>query len=286
MSEEVEVEGAVGAEGAVAVEEKGGEETFVDYMLSKIDNDEVKGAGFWKNLAGKDANEVGSYIKELHGFAGTKGDIPKKDAADEEWDSFHKKLGRPDSVEGYDFNMADDFKESIGEDAVPFFQKAIEGFKEQAFKMGASSEKAEGLVSWYLDMVSGDIKASNEELAKGEAERDTELRNEWGEGYDSMMSGVKALLKNNGMADENIQFAEESGLLRDPALATTLARIAAKFGDDPEIGHHQTNTMAGVKDQLFDVNEEIKGFIRSGTTIPTHIQEKRADLMGKLGENL
>ena len=32
----------------------------------EIDNDDIKSAGFWKNLEGKDDNEVGKYIKELH----------------------------------------------------------------------------------------------------------------------------------------------------------------------------------------------------------------------------
>ena len=48
-------------------------------MLSQIDNEDVKSAGFWKNLEGKDANEVGKYIKELQSFAVKKGDIPKDD---------------------------------------------------------------------------------------------------------------------------------------------------------------------------------------------------------------
>ena len=75
-------------------------ESFVDSMLSQIDNEDVKSAGFWKNLEGKDANEVGKYIKELQSFAGKKGDIPKSDASQEEWDAFYNKLGRPENVDG------------------------------------------------------------------------------------------------------------------------------------------------------------------------------------------
>ena len=70
-------------------------ESFVDSMLSQIDNEDIKSAGFWKNLEGKDANELGQYIKELNNFAGKKGDIPKSDATEEEWNAFYEKLGRP-----------------------------------------------------------------------------------------------------------------------------------------------------------------------------------------------
>jgi len=261
-------------------------ESFVGSMLSQIEDDEVKEAGFWKNLEGKDATEVGKYIKELQSFAGKKGDIPKSDASEEEWAEFYGKLGRPENIEGYDFTVGDEFRELVGEDSAPFFEKAVEGFKEQAFKMGASAEKAEELVDWYLGMVASELEESNTAMKEAEAEMDKELRQEWGEGYDGMMNGLTSMLKAHGMPEENLQFAMDTGLLKDPALATTLGKIATRFADDPEIGHHQTNTMAGVRDQLFDVNEQIKDYMKKGSKIPDHIQQKRVDLMTKLGENL
>ena len=290
MSEEVNDQVEEVAEEVVedAVEESTNTEpsSFVDSMLSQIDDEDIKEAGFWKNLEGKDATEVGKYIKELQSFAGKKGDIPKSDATEEEWAEFYGKLGRPENTDGYDFTIGDEFRELVGEDSAPFFEKAVEGFKEQAFKMGASADKAEGLVDWYLGMVAQELEESQAAYSEAEAEMDKELREEWGESYDGMMTGIEAMLKANGMPEENLQFARESGLLKDPALATTLGKIAARFQDDPEIGHHQTNTMAGVKDQLFDINQEIAEYIKTGTRIPSHIQEKRVSLMKKLGENL
>jgi len=261
-------------------------ESFVGSMLSQIEDEEVKEAGFWKNLEGKDATEVGKYIKELQSFAGKKGDIPKSDASEEEWAEFYSKLGRPESTEGYDFTVGDEFRELVGEDSAPFFEKAVEGFKEQAFQMGASAEKAEELVDWYLGMVASELEESNTAMKEAEVEMDKELRQEWGESYDGMMNGITSMLKAHGMPEEHLQFAMDTGLLKDPALATTLGKIATRFADDPEIGHHQTNTMAGVRDQLFDVNEQIKDYMKKGSKIPDHIQQKRVDLMTKLGENL
>ena len=260
--------------------------SFVSSMLEQIDDAEIKDAGFWKNLEGKDATEVGKYIKELQSFAGKKGDIPKPDATEEEWSEFYGKLGRPENTDGYDFTIGDEFRELVGEDSAPFFEKAVEGFKEQAFKMGASADKAEGLVDWYLGMVAQELEESEAAYKEAEAEMDKELRGQWGDSYDGMMNGIEAMLKANGMPEENLQYARESGLLKDPALAMTLGNIAARFQDDPEIGHHQTGTMAGLKDQLFDVNEQVKDYIRSGKKIPDHITQKRVDLMTKLGENL
>ena len=260
--------------------------SFVSSMIGQIEDAEIKDAGFWKNLEGKDATEVGRYIKELQSFAGKKGDIPKPDAAEEEWNEFYTKLGRPENTDGYDFTIGDEFAELVGEDSAPFFERAVEGFKEKAFELGASADKAEGLVDWYLGMVAQEIEESEAAMKEAEAEMDKELREQWGDGYDGMMNGVEAMLRANGMPEENLQFAKETGLLKDPALAMTLGNIAARFQDDPEIGHHQTNTTAGLTDQLFDVNQEISRYLKTGEKIPPHIQEKRISLMKKLGNNL
>ena len=100
--------------------------SFVSSMLDQIEDAEIKDAGFWKNLEGKDATEVGKYIKELQSFAGKKGDIPKPDASEEEWGEFYGKLGRPENIDGYDFTIGDEFRELVGEDSAPFFEKAVE----------------------------------------------------------------------------------------------------------------------------------------------------------------
>ena len=261
-------------------------ESFVDSMLSQIDNEDIKSAGFWKNLEGKDANEVGKYIKELQSFAGKKGDIPKSDATQEEWDSFYEKLGRPSDIEGYDFTVGDEFTEIVGEESKPFFEDAVEEFKKEIFKIGATADQAENLVDWYLGFVANSIEEDNKAVEENMQAMETELRKEWGDSYDGMMNGIEVMLEANGMPKENIEFAKEAGLLKDPSFAVALGKIATKFGDDPEIGHHQTNTMAGVRDQLFDVEQEVKEYLKTGKPIPKHISDKRMDLMNKLGENL
>tara|TARA_R100001015_G_C4593870_1_gene149185 strand:+ start:48 stop:920 length:873 start_codon:yes stop_codon:yes gene_type:complete len=249
-------------------------ESFVDSMLSQIDNEDIKSAGFWKNLEGKDANEVGKYIKELQSFAGKKGDIPKSDASQEEWDAFYNKLGRPEDVDGYDFTIGDEFTKVVGEESVPFFENAVEEFKQEIFKIGATAEQAEDLVDWYLGFVANSIEEDNKAVEENIETMESQLRKEWGDSYDGMMNGIEVMLKANGMPEENVEFAKESGLLKDPAFALALGRIATKFADDPEIGHHQTNTLAGITDQLFDVEQEVKEYLKTGTPIPTHIREK------------
>ena len=259
---------------------------FVDSMLEQIEDEDVKSAGFWKNLEGKNANEVGQYIKELNSFAGKKGDIPKKDASEEEWNKFYSKLGRPESPEAYDFDVNEDFKEAVGEEAMPYFEQAVKGFKEQAYKLGANTDQAEEMLDWYLSMMVDSTTAQKETLEEEAKQKDIELRKAWGDQYDGMERGIEALLRSNGMEDEHIEWAKKSGILKEPTLAITLGNIASRFEDDPEIGHHQTKTLAGLHDQLAEVNMDVMEYIKTGEKVPPHIAQKRKDLMDKLGDNL
>ena len=289
MSEEVQTEEVVETTEEVSneeVQETTEATSFVDSMLSQIDNEDVKSAGFWKNLAGKDANEVGQYIKELQSFAGKKGDIPKSDAKEEEWNAFYKKMGRPDSIEGYDFGINDDFKEIVGSETAEYFAQSIEDFKSEIFKLGATPKAAEDLVDWYLERSADQIQEANKIQEANAKEKEEELQKAWGDSYKGMQQSIEALLKANGMEDEHIEWAKSSGILSEPTLAITLGNIASKLGDDPEIGHHQTKTMAGIRDQLAEVEMDVANYIRTGQKIPAHIAQKRQDLMNKLGDDL
>ena len=263
-----------------------GSVAFVDSMLEQIDDEDVKNAGFWKNLQGKDANEVGQYIKELNSFAGKKGDIPKSDASEEEWAEFYKKMGRPEDVQGYDFSINEDFAEIVGEEAAGLYATAIEEFKSEIFKLGANTDQAEALVDWYLERAANTTIESKKALEESTQQKTDELKKAWGESYDGMNKSIEGLLKNNGMEDEHIKWARESGLLNEPTLAITLGNIANRFADDPEIGHLQTKTQAGIRDQLAEVNMDVTEYLKKGQPIPEHIAQKRQDLMDKLGDDL
>lgn len=288
MSEEVETPVEETVEEAVeeTTEQSSEELAFVDSMLSQIDNDEVKNAGFWQNLKGKNANEFGQYVKELQSFSGKKGDIPKEDASEEEWHEFRTKLGWKEDIKAYDFEPNDEFKEIVGEESYEYFDGVVGAMKESLHAQGLSPDQAESVIDTYLEFTANDLQNRNKNMEEVNKLQDTELRNKWGEGYDSILNGIKGLLSKYGMSDETIEAMESSGVLTEPDLALTLGKISAEFEDDPEIGHYHTKTDAGIREQLFDVNAEVLGYIKTGTKVPDHIAQKRKDLMEKLGDNL
>jgi hypothetical protein len=281
VSEEVATEEVVETTEEVSnekVQETESSNNFVDTMLSQIEDEDVKSAGFWKNLEGKGATEVGKYIKELQSFAGKKGDIPKKDASEEEWSAFYQKLGRPENIEGYDFGLNDDFKELVGEDAMPYFNQAVNGFKEKAFEMGANSDQAEEMLDWYLSLMADTTTEQKNQLQIETEKKDNELKKAWGDSYEGMERGIEALLRSNGMEDEHIEWAKSSGILKEPTLAIALGNIAAKFDDDPEIGHHQTKTLAGLEDQFLEAQAEFNEYFKKDGKAPAHVLKKYMDL--------
>ncbi len=260
--------------------------SFVDSMLGQIEDESIKSAGFWKNLEGKGATEVGQYIKELQSFAGKKGDIPKSNASEEDWNEFYSKLGRPENIEGYDFTIGDEFKEIVDESVLPQVESSVQALKEQAYSMGATSDQAEGLVDWYLNEIADNVTNQKSKYDEVQKDLSSQLEKEWGKEFDGILKGIDSMLLANGLAEEDLEMMRDSGLLNDPALAITLGKIAAKFDDDPEIGHHQTKTLSGLKDQLAEVNMEVSEYIKLGQKIPQHIFNKRQELMIKLGDDL
>ncbi len=289
MSEEVEttVEEVVEETSVEETTEQTSEEVaFVDSMLSQIDNEDIKNAGFWQNLKGKDANEFAQYVKELQSFSGKKGDIPKDDASEEEWNEFRSKLGWKKDIEAYDFEPNDEFKEIAGEESFEYFNGVVGKMKETLHAQGLSPDQAESVIDSYLEYTANDLQSRNKNLQEVNELQDAELRKEWGDGYDSILNGIKGLLSKYGMNDETIEAMETSGVLTEPDLAITLGKISAQFDDDPEIGHFHTKTDSGIREQLHDVNAEVLEYIKTGTKIPPHISQKRKDLMEKLGDNL
>jgi len=275
----VESEGTTTAEVVTSSEEL----AFSDKFVDSISNEELKSNKLWERLKGKDADEFAKYITELQSYNGRKGDIPKEDATPEEWAEFYGKLGRPESIEGYDFSLNKEFTDLVGEENTPYYQTMVDGFKEQAFELGLSAEKASGLVEWYLDKTATDINGVTEISSKQAEDNKAALDKEWGDSRPAIEGAVHALLSQKGA---DIEALKASGILSDPAIAIPLGKIASDLGDDPEIGHHMTNTMTGLQDQLSEARSEVMEYMKRGEHPPAHVKQRFNDLQVKLGDNL
>ncbi|MCK5608526.1 hypothetical protein KAR91_41980 [Candidatus Pacearchaeota archaeon] len=100
--------------------------------------------------------------------------IPGEDASDEDKNAFAMKMGRPETAEGYEIGKPQDWPEGVQ------YDEALDGqFKEAAFQMGLSGEKANALHGWYNNLV---LDAHNAEVQVEKAameKAENELKTAW-----------------------------------------------------------------------------------------------------------
>jgi hypothetical protein len=272
-------ETATEATEATATEEK----AFVDTFRESITDEGLRGEKMWKELEGKNADEVGRYMRELKAFAGKKGDIPKMDATEDEWNAFHMKLGRPETIDGYDFELSEEFKALVGEGQTAFYDQAMDMFKDAMFKRGVSNDGAEEFFNDYLNLIAEQHEAVAKITAERQQEAETLLKNEWGDNKEGIETGIKAMLKDKGgMSDEDLQQFEDLGLLKEPKLALALAKINSKFEDDPEMGDFMAQTNAGIMDQMHELQQKMAEEYATTGKYSEHTKAKWMQLNAKL----
>lgn len=88
--------------------------------------------------------DLAKSYKELQSFVGKpKYDVPAKDAAPEIMVEFYKKLGVPENVDGYTFDLPDTIKND------PAAQAAVKEFASVSHDLKLTAEQAKGIQGWY-----------------------------------------------------------------------------------------------------------------------------------------
>jgi hypothetical protein len=77
---------------------------------------------------------------------------------------------------GMILRLVTSFENWLGKIRLHSLRKRLKDSKNKHTQMGASAEKAEELVDWYLGMVAQEIEESNTAMKEAEEEMDKELR--------------------------------------------------------------------------------------------------------------
>jgi hypothetical protein len=134
---------------------------------------------------------------------------PGDDAKPEEHEAFAKAIGRPDAPEGYELKGMS-MPEGLAED-----EKLIDWFSKTAHEVGMPKAAARKLVERYNEMLSTELKASDEARNKVREEAKSHLKQAWGDKAPENLEKVKRLV---------VKFAGEEGLKR---------LVELGVGDDP-----------------------------------------------------
>ncbi|MFA5165583.1 MAG: hypothetical protein WC481_08500 [Candidatus Omnitrophota bacterium] len=179
--------------------------------------------------------DVGNVIKSYLGaqeLIGRKGIVAPKDENDVEgWNKVYDFLGRPKTAAEYKLAELTELKAPEG---FKLSDELVNGFKEQAHKLGYNARQTGELFKWF---VGSQVSEYNRLMQEKEGSRSTaekDLRSKWGAKYDQNLANIAKLIKAYADKDD-VKFIEE-GVGNDPRVIRLLSKFAEKMGEDGLLG--------------------------------------------------
>ena len=181
--------------------------------------------------------------------------IPGEDATDDEKNAFFSKMGRPETADGYEVGKPSDWPEGV-----PYDEGLEAAYKQKAFELGLSGDKAAAMYGWYNEL---SLKAlsDNDAAEKAAMEKATnELKDQW-KGDDFKVNTELAHRAYKQYAGEDgMEFIEKTMIgdipLGDhPMFLKIFADIAKTISDDQGSGDR-----GGIEGNLSDEDKAKKRF--------------------------
>ena len=219
---------------------------------------------------------VKSYLHAQKLVGADKIPVPNKHATDEDWNEVFKRLGAPDTPEGYQYNFKDQEMDS----------QQISEFNKTAHQLGLLPKQAEGLVKFYNEM-NGNIAATQEEqAAQAQLNTETELKKEFGPQYSKRLDQAKKLAVGTLGQDflENTYLKDGSRLGDNLNVIKAFSNLADKLSEDEIIKGDGTSylTAKEIEKEIEDLTQE--GSAYWSKTHPNH--QKAVQEVLKLREML
>ena len=176
--------------------------------------------------------------------------IPNKHSTDEDWNEVFKKLGAPDTPEGYQYNFKDQEVDS----------QQVSEFNKKAHQLGLLPKQAEGLIKFYNEM-NGNIAASQEDqAAQAQLNTETELKKEYGPQFSKRLDQAKKLAIGTLGQDflENTYLKDGSRLGDNLSVIKAFSSLADKLSEDEIIKGDGTGYMTAkeIEKEIDDLTQE------------------------------
>ena len=196
-------------------------ETNTDWKASL--SDEIRADKSLENI--KDIESLAKSFVHAQKLVGTdKIPVPNKHATEDDWNAVYKKLGRPETADGYKFNLPEDQKVD---------ENGLKVFADQAHKLGLLPNQAEGMVKFYNEMQANQTKEQDSTALAARQKAVDELQTEWGQAYKQKVdqaNNVVASVFPPGFMSTNL--ADGTKLGDHPAVIKAFADLASKMGED------------------------------------------------------
>ena len=196
-------------------------ETNTDWKASL--SDELRAEKSLENI--KDVSSLAkSFIHAQKLVGADKIPVPNKHATEQDWDAVYSKLGRPETPDGYKFNLPEDQKVN---------EEGLKVFANHAHKLGLLPNQAEGMVKFYNQMRAEELAAADSTATAGRQKAMDELQAEWGQAYNQKITAANNVVREvfpKGFMSMNLEDGTKLG--DHPAVIRAFAALADKMGED------------------------------------------------------
>lgn len=206
----------------------GAKDTFASNWKDFIP-EELKDRSEWSNI--KDVSDLYKNYINAQQMISKSVRIPDAASSPEEVLNFYKKLGKPDSKDGYDFEYKPAKKEYVyNKDSFDFGM-----FKDIADKANLTADQYQALASAYIDINNENYLNYNQGLAAKAAEElkasENKLKMTWGEKYNQNINLISEKIK--GMYDAStLKRMQDAGLFRDTSFLETHLKLTKMMTGD------------------------------------------------------
>lgn len=158
---------------------------------------------------------------------------PGENASEEERAAWYRRLGRPDTPDGYEIARPESAAAFAGDEETLGAQEA--SFKEAMHAAGAPPAAVQAAVDWYYTHAADGMTALAAADTEALESARTELRRDWGGDFERNVEYARRALAAFG-GDELVGTLGAAGLDTHPAVARAFARIGRQMGEDDMIG--------------------------------------------------
>ena len=176
--------------------------------------------------------------------------IPGENASSEEWTTYRKAMGVPDTKEGYQFNLPDDMDRNEVEGLASWI-------KDVAFTEGLPVQATQRIFDrWVTDTKKLREDYHKDERAKKQ-DRESALKEKYGEKWDTRVSSAKDFVKGR-LGEEIFNSMMEKNLLDDPVYLDGFGKLSDALSEDNLPGTGQTTGGDSGRDPLRELFPTMK----------------------------
>lgn len=171
----------------------------------------------------KDPGELAKSYVNLEKMLGTRTEVPAEDAPKEQWDAWFKKIGVPDTSDGYDPPAV---PEGIALD-----ENILKATREKFRELGVPKAQAKKLMDWYIVK---EIERTNtilQERAEQKEQGMAALEKRWGAAAPRQIALCQRVVAELG-GESVKKVLDETGAGNDPAVVEFLAKVGSMMEED------------------------------------------------------